>query len=382
MVVLGAPGPGAMDGIMHHQNLGAPLPRLLIARVLLRAIMHLQEPRGAVPLRGMSMKCRVMTWARLCWFVVSVLFVYCFADFMQAGLGKTIALALRRGTTCDDLGAVLAGAHLPVPTEVQGEVTADQKVERSASALAELCPVAEPVVDPHAMYMRFFRSLWLNKSPDKKAPPEVIAQALHAKGSRHATGVLYEQFLQARGDWLATSLMLNVRQVKGLKKTGKAKWWDKNGMLERYSAEDVQDLIARKEKSGSWMWHPDWPQDVEKKLYRCWDSLEETEQDEFHRELLMSSNADLCNEGASHLMHTPQILNQIEKQHACNELKKKDLISCSVAFLSASSQLLCRSHFFARCLTAPGCHSCVLLCQGPVTFRLFVVTCKAGYFHI
>ncbi len=116
--------------------------------------------------------------------------------------------------------------------------------------------------------------------------------------------LLYDMWLQANGDWMSTTLMLNLRRTHSQKKLGKTSWWPASKLRERYSAEDAEDLIIRKlaqanclrcfvrffvshaklMAQGQWRWHPDFPKQPLHRLFRCWDALEEINKNKTNRD--------------------------------------------------------------------------------------------------
>jgi hypothetical protein len=99
--------------------------------------------------------------------------------------------------------------------------------------------------DRHATYMRFWRTITENKAG--KTPEQVLAQAKAAKGnSKVGRGMFtywFEEWQQAGGDWLKSTIMVNFLKSKSERKIGT--WVDMTeaDLMEKYKEESVINLV-------------------------------------------------------------------------------------------------------------------------------------------
>ena len=115
--------------------------------------------------------------------------------------------------------------------------------------------------------------------------------------------MLYEMFLASGEDWLKSTLMINIRSKNNVKKLGKVVWLSKKELLVRYPVEMAEQLMTQKLQTKSmWMWHPDFQDVEEMRLFRCFDALLESTCEEFEREFVLESKGEVDHEVAVSLL--------------------------------------------------------------------------------
>jgi hypothetical protein len=146
----------------------------------------------------------------------------------------------------------------------------------------------------HATYMRFWRTINENKAG--RTPEPVIAKARAAKSSgksgRGMFTYLFEEWQQAGGDWMRSTIMINHLKEKSQRRIGKWKDMTEAQLVEKYGDEAlVKDLMQRKIKDGMSRAHPDFPGQL---LFKCFDATEyeEEEKDSVSESLRHVANLD------------------------------------------------------------------------------------------
>ena len=115
--------------------------------------------------------------------------------------------------------------------------------------------------------------------------------------------MLYEMFLASGEDWLKSTLMINIRNKNSVKKLGKVVWLTKQQLHERYAVELAEQLMTQKLQTKSmWMWHPDFPEVDELRLFRCFDALLESTCEEYEQEFGLENKGEVDNAVAASLL--------------------------------------------------------------------------------
>jgi len=114
--------------------------------------------------------------------------------------------------------------------------------------------------------------------------------------------MLYEMFLASGEDWMKSSLMMNIRNKNSIKKKGKVVWLTKE-IQNRYGDELAEQLMTVKLATKSmWMFHPDFQESEEMRLFRCFDALQESTTDEFEQEFAMETKGEVDHEVAGAML--------------------------------------------------------------------------------
>jgi hypothetical protein len=72
---------------------------------------------------------------------------------------------------------------------------------------------------------------------------------------------LFEEYLSCKGDWLESSIILNLTRKSSSKRLGRHMWRSRKWLQGEHGKELAEELIARKKALGdkSWCVHPDFP---------------------------------------------------------------------------------------------------------------------------
>ena len=98
--------------------------------------------------------------------------------------------------------------------------------------------------------------------------------------------VLYEQWVQAGGNWNNSQLVAQAKTTISGSKTGARRWMLRSQIIEKYGSESIADeLILSKEtdpalKKTQVREHPELPHRQDLKLYLCWDESYETDKED------------------------------------------------------------------------------------------------------
>ncbi|CAL1130774.1 unnamed protein product, partial [Cladocopium goreaui] len=96
-------------------------------------------------------------------------------------------------------------------------------------------------------------------------------------GNKFEWDKLYDMFLECKGDWLKSTLVLESLNTHAHERAGKWKTFSKKDLMEKYGDEiAVLDLIARKTADNMYESDLNFP-DKEMRTYWCWDHNEEVD---------------------------------------------------------------------------------------------------------
>ena len=106
--------------------------------------------------------------------------------------------------------------------------------------------------------------------------------------------VLWEQWIQADGEWDKSQLVVQARSSVSGSKTGARRWMLRQDIIKKYgNDESIADELIRKKESDPHLRktqcrdHPELPERADLRLYLCWDETYETDKEDFVVEQLL-----------------------------------------------------------------------------------------------
>ena len=106
--------------------------------------------------------------------------------------------------------------------------------------------------------------------------------------------VLWEQWIQADGEWDKSQLVVQARSSVSGSKTGARRWMLRQDIIKKYgNDESIADELIRKKESDPHLRktqcrdHPELPERADLRLYLCWDESYETDKEDFVVEQLL-----------------------------------------------------------------------------------------------
>lgn len=217
---------------------------------------------------------------------------------------KPVATAVKAGLPKPPVTfATSVKAGLPKPQVTFGTASSDSLVEALVSAAAPPLPAAAPQSpqspqpgaselhvtdaqrkDARNTYMRFWRSL--QGSNTSKIPQEILDEYNRRKGVAGATygalTAMYEDFVQSKENWMKSAFFSRLCKTSTRKKRGVWAWKTMDKLKELYGEANtgiIADMVQRKMQEGAWKWHPDFPNVENMRLYRCFDSAMEEQEE-------------------------------------------------------------------------------------------------------
>lgn len=83
------------------------------------------------------------------------------------------------------------------------------------------------------------------------------------------------------GDWMKSTIMVTYLKKISIQKEAERVWMSQADLEERFGKEGAEMIIARKETTADCMYHPEFPNDKSRRIFRTLSSLKEVDQDHY-----------------------------------------------------------------------------------------------------
>eukprot|EP00435_Cladocopium_sp_Y103_P042867 s1915_g11.t5 len=168
------------------------------------------------------------------------------------------------------------------------------------------------VLNPNALYMRFYRRLRSKKNPVPAEIAEKVAESEIGKNGKHKLHELYMDWLAAKGDWGPCVLAIRCSKSNVSDHDELYSFLSKTALIDKLGEELAKDLIHRhteaekklpaSQKGKFVKSNPDFPTREELFTYKCFIGVEERKRQRFQSSAEVSREAEILEKDMYDLM--------------------------------------------------------------------------------